>query len=121
DKIGIAADKRDYLSNEEYWGCNQHRVYNAMESLGVSPQNKQLFFVGGTMFWFKPGAVYPLVNLLASEEFESESGQQDGTLAHVFERTTCVPVMVRGFKCIDIKTLSEIDITKTCNNKVLVL
>jgi hypothetical protein len=30
-------------------------------------------------------------------------------------------VMVRGFKCIDIKTLSEIDITKTCNNKVLVL
>lgn len=121
NKIGIAADKRDYLSNEEYWGCNQHRVYNAMESLGVSPQNKQLFFVGGTMFWFKPAAVYPLVNLLASEEFESESGQQDGTLAHVFERTTCVPVMVRGFKCIDIKTLSEIDITKTCNNKVLVL
>lgn len=121
DNAGIAASKKHYLSNEEYWGCNQTRVNNIMERLEVDEDNKQLFFIGGTMFWFKPEALYPLVNLLALDDFEKEEGQQDGTLAHVFERSTCIPLIANGYKCIDVNTRLTVDIADTYHTKVLVL
>lgn len=118
---GIAADKQHFLSNDEYWGCNETRVFNILEKLNVPENLRFLFFVGGTMFWFKPSALYPLIDSISQEVFEDESGQQDGTLAHVFERATCLPILAQRLDCIDVKTLSRIEISETYHNKVLVL
>lgn len=84
--------------------------------------DRELLFIGGTMFWFKPSLIYPLVNIIELDDFENELNQQDGTLAHVIERLFCVQVNNAGGKCIDVleptKNISSKDVV---DNRVMVL
>lgn len=119
--IGIAANQNDYLSNANYWGANKTRFNDYCHLLGLNKSDAELFFVGGTMFWFNPKAIYPIVELIQSEDFEEEFNQQDGTLAHVFERLTCMSARSVNLKVIDIENHNEVNSSMVINNEVIVL
>ncbi|MCY9872549.1 rhamnan synthesis F family protein [Vibrio barjaei] len=101
-RTGIAANFSSYLSSSQYWGANRERVERYCSLMNVDRSEQELFFVGGTMFWFSPKALYPLVNIIDLELFEEENGQQDGTLAHVFERLVCKSALSVKMNCVDI-------------------
>jgi lipopolysaccharide biosynthesis protein len=49
-------------------------------------------FPSGSMFWARPGALKPALNLgLRVDDFPVESGQHEDTLAHTIERCSCFP------------------------------
>lgn len=121
NNIGIAADFSDYLSNDNYWGANKIRHDYYCDLLDIPRENRHLFFIGGTMFWFNPNALYPIVNLMTEDDFEEELNQQDGTLAHVFERLTCKSVAHAGMRHVDIKELKDVTFHEVIRNEVIVL
>jgi len=58
-----------------------------------------LDFPSGSMFWCRPAVLQPLLDLnLTVEDFPSEEGQIDGTLAHAIERFFFVSCEVAGFR-----------------------
>ncbi|MDR3429435.1 rhamnan synthesis F family protein [Silvimonas sp.] len=120
--LGIAAPRSSYLSNENYWGANKSRIFEYGGRLGLTPDQIELFFVGGTMFWFSPRALLPLVNIIRDEDFESENGQQDGTLAHATERLFCLAAHSNGMSCTYIDSLDErADSVRVGSNRIIVL
>ncbi|WP_256852367.1 rhamnan synthesis F family protein [Pantoea sp. Fr+CA_20] len=121
DKIGIVAPLKDYLSNDDYWGANKERVFLYAQRLGLDEEEIDLFFVGGTMFWFRPDSLYPVIDLISDTDFEEELNQQDGTFAHAFERLTCLSALSQGYKVIDIDEFKEVDSSMVKSNKVIVL
>ena len=82
------------------WGFDFPHAQSIMRRLGHDlSADEVLDFPTGTMFWARPAALRPLVNLgLAPEDFEPEAGQVDGTLAHAVERTLVHAVEFAGYK-----------------------
>ena len=120
--IGIASSFSSYLSNGKYWGDNRLRFDKYCNLLNIDEQKRKLFFVGGTMFWFSPKALYPLVNLISLDEFEEENGQRDGTLAHVFERLVCMSALSMNMSCVDVLNVDHpLSARNVRDNKVEVL
>jgi O-antigen biosynthesis protein len=55
------------------------------------------------MFWARPNALLPLLNLkLSYEDFESENGQTDGALGHQLERLIYFACEKSGFSWLKI-------------------
>ena len=113
DILNILADNRVGVVFPQYfapirvsinWGENYLATKNFLRGLGIEIDNRHLIeFPAGSMFWFKPKALAPLLeNVLTIEDFPVESGQVDGTLAHAIERAFLFIVEASGFTWIKV-------------------
>ncbi|MCR5833278.1 MAG: rhamnan synthesis F family protein [Selenomonadaceae bacterium] len=81
------------------WGENYLNTKTFMNKLGINIDTHNLVeFPAGSMFWFKPKALAPLLDMgLTFDDFPEERGQIDGTLAHAIERSFLFVVESAGF------------------------
>jgi len=100
---GIVAPGDHLLPMSTYWGSNQYAVLSLATRLGVEARDVlALPLVAGSMFWARTEALLPLYALVDSADFESESGQTDGTMAHAIERLFSVSAYSVGLDCVDV-------------------
>jgi predicted HAD superfamily hydrolase len=73
-----------------HWLSNSHLIKPFFQRIGV-PYSRPLNYLDypvGSMFWARPQALKPLLQANWSyEDFPPEAGQNDGTVAHVMERS----------------------------------
>ena len=81
------------------WGFDFNHAKEILQRLGVNLSSDMLLeFPSSTMFWARTEAIQPLFDLnLDYRDFEEESGQIDGTLAHAMERSILYVVEHQGF------------------------
>ena len=82
------------------WGSNYERTRELLHRSGIAiDRDTPLEFPSGFIFWFKPEALAPLFELgLKYSDFDEESGQADGTLAHVIERSILFVAASKGYR-----------------------
>lgn len=99
-EIGILGPTGHIVPMTYYWGSNAKKVEQLAARMGIKKDILQnLNFVAGSMFMARANAIYPLLNLaIPDEEFEPESGQIDGTLAHAIERLFPVSALAKGLQ-----------------------
>ncbi|MGN7169707.1 rhamnan synthesis F family protein [Paenibacillus cellulositrophicus] len=83
-----------------YWGhtwlANKDRAKELLKCMGINIGNTNYIdYPAGTMFWARTKALQPLFKLgLKIGNFDEESKQTDGTLAHAIERSI-VPITIQ--------------------------
>ena len=105
DKVGLVFPQYfNPIRHSINWGENFHGTKNFLQRLGIEIDSRNLIeFPAGSMFWFKPKALAPLLESdLTFEDFPEECGQIDGTLAHAIERAFLFVVEAAGFTWIKI-------------------
>ena len=87
-RVGMIGAAGHLLDGKSYWARNKVKASELALRFGCPAEWLDHFnFVAGTMYWFHPDALAPLMSLaLTADQFEREQGQVDGTLAHVVER-----------------------------------
>ena len=70
------------------WGPNLKGASALAQRMDIKiDESGALDFPSGSMFWARPQAIQPLLNLKFSyDDFEPENGQTDGALGHQIER-----------------------------------
>ena len=105
--IGIIAPSGNILKLENFLGSNQRHLASLTNKLNLSFDIKKIDFIAGGIFWFRPKAIAQLVNLkLSLNDFESEDGQVDGTLAHAIERLFMYCALQNKFITLESDTLN---------------
>jgi len=101
--IGAIAPMGNILSMRYNYGANAERVRSFAHNLGaLDTQLKDLNFIAGSMFYIKTAALLPLLALnITNTDFETETGQTDGTLAHVIERLFVLSAEMAGYELAD--------------------
>lgn len=103
---GVVGPGRYFLTHPSFWGANCGRLITILRSCGaeVESDEPELAFFAGTMFWFVPAALAAIHCCEgASIAFEPENGDQDGTLAHAWERAFCLLARAAGYRISSIR------------------
>lgn len=95
---GIIGPEGHYVSLSTYFGSNienirkiLNRIVGPKKSSSIINHPEEFGFFAGTMFWARLDAIKPLLDQhFFSNDFQSESGQIDGTFAHALERLFCL-------------------------------
>ncbi|QOW24143.1 glycoside hydrolase family 99-like domain-containing protein [Lysobacter sp. H23M47] len=105
--LGMVAPEGHVQPLHYYWGANRDNVRYLATRLGIrQPDAETDQFVSGSMFWVRLEALRPLLDAHLDEwEFETESGQLDGTFAHAVERVFALCVREHGLQVEDAATL----------------
>jgi tetratricopeptide (TPR) repeat protein len=92
------------------WGHNLELVRDLVGLCKVEIGDQTpLDFPSGSMFWFKPRALAPLLELdLRFEMFEPETGAVDGSLAHAIERSLLYIVEAAGYGWVQTTARSDL-------------
>ena len=82
------------------WDKNRSMAENLARRMGIpTPLDEFFDFPLGTMFWIRPAALRPLLDLhLGWKDYPSEPLPNDGTLLHAFERLMPFVVRKAGFE-----------------------
>jgi lipopolysaccharide biosynthesis protein len=85
--VGMLVPQGHLIPSRRYMGNNIAKLERLAHLAGILYTGQEFWFGAGSMFWFRPSALYPLTLLpLTQDDFDLEQGQKDGTLAHAFER-----------------------------------
>ncbi|MEP6897741.1 MAG: glycoside hydrolase family 99-like domain-containing protein [Rhodanobacter sp.] len=97
--LGIVHAEGHLQPLDYYWGANQANVDYLCRRIGMPMvQIERDSFVAGSMFWLRPAALRLLLDAhLEIADFETESAQLDGTLAHAVERLFSLAASSAGF------------------------
>ncbi len=96
---GLIAPQGHVAPFNYFWKPNIANVIKLAHSIGIPTDNIGFSFVAGSMFWFRPEAFDLLLKAnISTSDFEIEQGQQDGTLAHAFERFFGMVANYAGYK-----------------------
>ncbi len=97
--LGLVVPEGHLLSTHDYMGANLSDTQYLLRRMGYPASFRHGDkFPSGSMFWFRPAALRPLLEChLLESEFEEEAGQLDGTLAHAIERVFGVCTHLAGF------------------------
>lgn len=108
--VGIAGPEGQIYLCRNHLGINAEKITELAKLMGVNEAgNFDYDFATGSMFWFKPGALVPMLNLnIKQASFESEQGQVDGTLAHALERIFPLAAKVAGFDMVGTNMLEAL-------------
>nr|WP_290693297.1 glycoside hydrolase family 99-like domain-containing protein [Halomonas sp. UBA3074] len=100
--IGMIGPAGHWLDYVRYWGSPQSpvRTQTLLEHLGIRISLDELGFFAGSMFWCRPEAMDPLLEM-TDDDFEAEEGQTDGTLAHALERIFAAAAQAAGYRVTD--------------------
>lgn len=100
EKVGVIyprpADNVPYAAFT--WMSNRAVGQSLLNRAGIAPNKTEYFdFPAGTMFWARTRALKKFFDLkLTFEDFPPEQGQNDGTIAHAFERSILLAAQSEG-------------------------
>lgn len=98
--LGFVGPKRQFVRIFDFIGSNAAGVAQIAKSLGLSDaQVMDSGFFAGTMFAARVSALEPIIELgVTRADFPLESGQLDGTLAHILERCMTFGAIAKGMR-----------------------
>jgi lipopolysaccharide biosynthesis protein len=82
------------------WGDNFINARDLARRMGIKLTPAHVIeFPSGSMFWARPAALRPILDLgLQIEDFPEEAGQLDGTIAHAVERLFLFACEAAGYR-----------------------
>ena len=107
--LGMVVPDGHLLSLRAYWGANAGNVQSLCRRMGIGEIDPDTAaFPAGSMFYARLEALRPLLDTsLERFEFEPETGQQDGTMAHAIERVLGLCVQAAGMRVTTSTALDE--------------
>lgn len=100
-QLGLVVARDNLYSYKEWTGSNDQQLRAFAQKMSL-PMPKDFIFPAGSMFWFRPQSLLPLLDYIDMDSFEKEAAQIDGTMAHAVERLFGLSVLSQKM------TLSEV-------------
>jgi lipopolysaccharide biosynthesis protein len=96
--LGIVGPGGHVVPSSFFWERNASQVEELCLRMGFDVRGVAFSYVAGSMFWARVDALLPLLRIaLRNEDFETDVGLVDGTLAHAIERCLPIAARVAGF------------------------